>query len=483
MPESIPAAPPRRRRRRWLMLAAVLLVGAGAGFLFLRSDPSQQELREAIAEADRLDPGWRFDELEARRKPIRDEDNAALAILAARQHIPNSWPPSNPRRASGSGVFPSVVEEGLAYLPPEILLTEQLTRDLDADLADVEPALVEARKLKRLSEGRYPVTWTPDVIGSGLTSQEARPVANLLEWEAVALAQRGQAGEALATARAVLVAGRSIGDEPLLISVHIRKAIGVQAMRCMERMLAQGTPPPAALKAAQDLLIDEEAQPLLLIAFRGERGATQRAINAGHLGRPSLTQALGSGNRDQLRRLVDFDLPRRIRHMQAEALRQQSACVEAAKLPIEEQARAFAALKPSAPTGDDPVASLTQALFKTAEGYRRWPATLRCAIVALALERYRADKDGWPESLDALAPAYLPALPLDPYDGRLLRYKRLADGVLVYSVGPDGEDNGGALNRKAIVAPGTDLGFSLWDVALRRQPAAEVLPPPDEFDP
>jgi hypothetical protein len=52
-----------------------------------------------------------------------------------------------------------------------------------------------------------------------------------------------------------------------------------------------------------------------------------------------------------------------------------------------------------------------------------------------------------------------------------LRRKRLPDGLVIYSVGPDLTDNGGTLNRQNPIAPGDDLGFRLWDVAQRGTPA------------
>jgi hypothetical protein len=120
------------------------------------------------------------------------------------------------------------------------------------------------------------------------------------------------------------------------------------------------------------------------------------------------------------------------------------------------------------------------AVNKVAEASRRVQADQRCALVALAAERYRRDHGRWPASLDQLAPDYLKAVPADPYDGKPLRYQRRPDGVIIYSVGPDREDNGGALNRSRPLDKGIDYGFRLWDVDRRRQPAAEVLPPPVE---
>ena len=91
-------------------------------------------------------------------------------------------------------------------------------------------------------------------------------------------------------------------------------------------------------------------------------------------------------------------------------------------------------------------------------------------MAALAAERYRLAHDRWPESLDVLVKTgFLDAVPMDPYDGKPVKIKRTADGLIVYSVGPDKIDNEGFINRDNPLAPGADLGFRLWDVSRRRQ--------------
>lgn len=66
----------------------------------------------------------------------------------------------------------------------------------------------------------------------------------------------------------------------------------------------------------------------------------------------------------------------------------------------------------------------------------------RLATVALAVRLYAADHDGQlPRKLDDLVPAYLPAIPIDPFSGSPLKYK--ADPPRIYSVGVDGVDDGG----------------------------------------
>jgi hypothetical protein len=70
-----------------------------------------------------------------------------------------------------------------------------------------------------------------------------------------------------------------------------------------------------------------------------------------------------------------------------------------------------------------------------------------------------------------LVPRYLSEVPNDPFDGKPLRLKHTEDGLVIYSVGLDGDDNGGNLGRGTqLLKPGTDLGAQLWNVKDRRQP-------------
>ena len=64
----------------------------------------------------------------------------------------------------------------------------------------------------------------------------------------------------------------------------------------------------------------------------------------------------------------------------------------------------------------------------------------------------------------------LKAVPNDPYvAGQSIKFARSADGLIVYTTGADGKDDGGKLNADAKKV-GFDFGFRLWDVAARRQP-------------
>ena len=70
-------------------------------------------------------------------------------------------------------------------------------------------------------------------------------------------------------------------------------------------------------------------------------------------------------------------------------------------------------------------------------------AALANAQAAVALERWRLAHPGrLPDTLAELVPAYLTAVPLDPYDGQPVRYQKLPVGYVVYSVGTGWTDQG-----------------------------------------
>ena len=165
-----------------------------------------------------------------------------------------------------------------------------------------------------------------------------------------------------------------------------------------------------------------------------------------------------------------------MRAQEAEAayLRHTTALVEIVKLPPELQEERLRAL--AKPTQQLPnlIEGLTRDLdgVKFARRFHRAQARLRCTETALAAERYRIAEHRWPDDLNALVPRYLAAVPSDPFDGRPLRLRRLADGIVIYSVGPDRTDDGGTLNRTNAETANSDFGFQLWDADRRGSAAA-----------
>lgn len=72
-------------------------------------------------------------------------------------------------------------------------------------------------------------------------------------------------------------------------------------------------------------------------------------------------------------------------------------------------------------------------------------ARIRVASTVLAIERFRLAHAGTlPDSLAQLAPAWLDKVPTDPFDGKPLHYTKHGASYVVYSVGSDRLDGGGA---------------------------------------
>jgi hypothetical protein len=448
------------RRLGWVVLA--LAVGEAIRYGYNHHRVTTR-LREAVEELDRTDPGWRLADIEAAREEVPDEQNGARVVVEVEKLLPPRWPPQD---------FADAFQppEPEAQLTPEQLAL--LTKELDA----VRPAVEKARTLANFPKGRHRIHYQRNPLNTLLEDQQqVRRVTILLYYDVFRLAQGGDMKRAALSCRAALNAGRSIGDEPFFVSQLIRIACVAIACDAVERVLAQGEVPADELERLQRLLEDEDAHPGLLIATRGERAAMHELFDALESGDVALDQLEGSGrtSRSWQDILLGHVIRDNFRDEHPLMLSLMTRRVEETRLPLHEQAAAERAFHAEFRRLTEK-AILTRLLFpafnKVSEASRRKHACVRCLAALLAAERFRLKHARWPDSLAELVPDYLPAVPLDPYDGKRLRYKRRAEGVIVYSVGPDETDDGGTLDRRDRVRPGTDTGFRLWDVEHRRRP-------------
>ncbi len=68
---------------------------------------------------------------------------------------------------------------------------------------------------------------------------------------------------------------------------------------------------------------------------------------------------------------------------------------------------------------------------------------LQLAELAYALTEYRGMRGRYPKRLDDLSPRFVEEVPEDLFTEKELRYESTADGYLLYSLGPNGIDDGG----------------------------------------
>lgn len=107
---------------------------------------------------------------------------------------------------------------------------------------------------------------------------------------------------------------------------------------------------------------------------------------------------------------------------------------------------------------------------------RRSEALAGAARMAIAATRMRLATGAWPDAPEALVPGFQGSVPLDPYAAEgALKIKPIEGGIVIFSVGPDGEDNGGPPERGEFsIDPGRD-DVGLW-VAPRGPTAAPGAP-------
>jgi hypothetical protein len=117
---------------------------------------------------------------------------------------------------------------------------------------------------------------------------------------------------------------------------------------------------------------------------------------------------------------------------------------------------------------------LHRAVFPALAGILRMKSRIQTESAAtralVALKAFKAATGRLPQTLDELMPAYLPAVPLDDFDGQPIRYS--PQKGIVYSVGENLKDDGGMTRDEARqwwmaknfgAVPPEDTTFESWD--------------------
>lgn len=73
-------------------------------------------------------------------------------------------------------------------------------------------------------------------------------------------------------------------------------------------------------------------------------------------------------------------------------------------------------------------------------------ARVEALLVGIASELYRRETGGWPSVVEDLHPRYLPFIPEDPATGDPIAIRPGEQTVVVYALGPDGDDDGGIMD-------------------------------------
>lgn len=470
-PVTAPAKSPKRRRSwlPWVLVLgfAALLLSLPFAFNYYSAWSSERELEAIYAELDAEDPNWRWPDLLKENADLPDDQNAIVVV--ERIHTLLKAKPFSP-----AATWDSEANQKSLNVRNSRLVAENADV-MRAALDRLDPeALALARKLKDMPRGRLKLDPEANPYELSLDPiQRSRDVTRLLYGDAILLAHDGKMDEACDSCRAMFNLGHAVGQNPTVIAQLVRMAFKGIASGVLERVLGQGEcsePTMAQLQVALQRDLDDKA---LHRGFRGERAVTHQFYLQMREGKATMTGTFSKWKPQPSFEDRLFDtFPGLFFSHYPEHLRMMNEQVRIANLPDEQSTPALYAFDKKIRTTPNRVTRMMMPAFlKVGDANQRTLAQCRCALVAVAAERYRLKQGAWPRSADELVKAgLLPAIQNDPYDGKPLRFKATPTGILVYSVGPDKTDDGGKLNRANPMAPSIDYGFELWDRPLRRAP-------------
>ena len=146
---------------------------------------------------------------------------------------------------------------------------------------------------------------------------------------------------------------------------------------------------------------------------------------------------------------------------------------------IADARRPYPAHLPAPPSPSDPVDQILLPFLTEYGGHLddvKADTQNALLLTMLALRAYRLDHGADPSALSVLVPQYLQAVPTDPFAlSGPLHYKHLGMKPLLYSVGPDGKDDGGkAIFDRTIPAPTNADGYERRH-AVQENSAGDVV--------
>lgn len=342
-------------------------------------------------------------------------------------------------------------------------LSEAELRTIEAHIQALEPALatvLEARTLPGCEFGNYAVLGGAATNASAVLPDlaDVRKIARNLAYKAVWEAEQGNTGEALKWVAASMRLANDLTGDPLLITGLVRVAVASIAIDSLERILHERELPenvPEELYAELEGLRDRKNLARFLDGERCFIAAHAASPRVGYFARVfyyspgradinEVTSILANAleEKDYARRC---ELMAPLEAYKATFPPQQS--LRQSPLPMKKRRATGLFGGFTAPW--NMMAEITApALVRAAEAFERHIAVADLARIALAIKAFHRDTGNYPDSLSRLVPEFLETLPPDSFSGSDFIYRADKTGFLLYSAGPDLNDDGGALIGK-----------------------------------
>jgi hypothetical protein len=474
-----------KRWKKWALRVGLSLLGIGMVFGLVRvglrsfsRSGGEARVAEVMAKLDADEPGWRLDDILAAREANvpPDKQNVFRLVQEVDPQAPKEF-------TDWIGTDKWLPEKELNHLPnSEDAARAKKVRE------DCRKAIDKLRRIRDLKQGYSRLTVPDNPMAAKFEHlQPIRHAVSLLQFDATVAALGGDYDQAIDTIRALENAACAIGDEPALISMLVRIACDAIAKRTTERVLAWGEPRDG-LAELQATISREADVPLITIGLWGERAIIGLVFERVDSGALDIRDLGWDGPKMPKSFDPEFAIGQWVYRGflpddRANYLETMTRLIAISRKPAHERMGLFSLEEDRFRTRlADPDLSrqyiLTRLLLpgwvKVATAELRSIANMRSAAVGIACERFRQANGRWPNDLTEIPRSILPEIPLDPFDGKPIRYRQIDDGVVVYCVGSDLVDDGGNLSYGRL-EPGEDIGFRLWDPKYRR---AAPLPKP-----
>lgn len=362
------------------------------------------------------------------------QKNAADVYLAAFSHY-KKW---------DSDAMDAVVLVGRAKLPARgEPLDASARQTAERFLSDNQQTLSLLRQAASIEYCQYPEDFTKESGPKASWRDQMLTAVRLLGLQALMASEQKDADQFLASISASLALARSV-DGPLLIHHLTHGAMLAHAYRSIEYAVNRIS------------LTDEQLQRLsgwVKASASGEgfkRALLEEQCLALHTFTaplPEVSKRLGQENSGMFRMLIFSRVLGLNSRYAVTYIDLMQECFDALDLPDPERLEKFETVQESVRSGKQ-VGIVTHllwpALARTLEFDIWHQAHARAVWTGLAVERYRLAEGHLPQSLKDLVPAYAQIVPTDPFDGRSLKYRTRKTGYVVYSVGEDQSDDGGA---------------------------------------
>lgn len=467
---------PHPRRRIWPWIVLLLLFSLVAS-LAVCDRRGQAQLDAAVRDARAIDPLLTMEEIEAARRKWTDEENGALLLLPVFPKLEAVLKEEAVQSSTPLVGKLTLPEPGRRW-PDE---TDQAVAQL---LERLGPEMAVVDRIRQFKGGRFPLDHA-ELPHKTLLPHLAplRAAARLKYLQMLHAAMHGDHSDLVQDVEVMLHLADFLEDEPSLISGLVRMAIQSLTLTAVLDVAGLRSLNGDEIREMDALLASIEGEKRLYWGMLGERaifwGACEyvrkNPSTEGDLlpyTYPNWPGFRGLARRDQATGL--------------QLIGQYVQMVKNPDLPSEGFGGVIAQ-KEALPRSYVLTKMLVPSFDRVMLMDHGLDAEVRSARVILQAEWYRQQTGHWPESIEPLIPRYIESLPMDPFSPQvLLEYHVGEAGVIVYSIGENGQDDGGDVYRRRLVASQnrpSDAGFFLPNPDRRGLlPTLPASAPQDEPD-